>query len=94
MPQISLINLNTGQKQAIAIGAWIAAPDGSGRRLIAALDSAMSFVTTWSPDRKWVAVTVLEIKRDTTLETLLLIQPETCQVAALPGISGTITGWQ
>jgi len=54
----------------------------------------MSTVTTWSPDGKWVIVTVLELKRDTTIETPLLVQPETCQVVPLPGISGTITGWR
>jgi hypothetical protein len=75
-------------------GAWIANLEGSGRKLIAALESAMSTVSTWSPDGKWVVVTVLESKRDTTIETLLLVQPETCQVALLPGISGTITGWR
>lgn len=75
-------------------GAWIANLDGSGRKLISALDSAMSIVTTWSPDGKWVVVAVLEQKRDTTIETLLLVQPEACQVASLPSISGTITGWR
>ena len=52
------------------------------------------YVATWSPDGKWVVLVVLEIQRDTTIETNLLIQPETCQVAALPGISGTITSWR
>jgi WD40 repeat protein len=75
-------------------GEWIAALDGSGRKLIAALDSAMSTITAWSPDGKWVVVVVSEAQRDTNIETLLLVQPETCQVAALPGISGTITGWR
>jgi hypothetical protein len=41
-----------------------------------------------------VVVVVSEAQRDTNIETLLLVQPETCQVAALPGISGTITGWR
>ena len=54
----------------------------------------MSTVVTWSPDGKWVIVTVIESKRDTTIETHLLVQPETCQVASLSGISGTITGWR
>jgi len=75
-------------------GVWIANLDGSGRKLIAALDSAMSTVTTWSPDGKWVVVTVLELKGDLTIEPPLLVQPETCQVAPLPGISGGITGWR
>jgi hypothetical protein len=75
-------------------GTWIAALDGSGKKLIASLEQAMSTVVTWSPDGKWVVVAILESKRDTTLETLLLVQPETCQIAALPGISGTITGWR
>ena len=75
-------------------GAWIANLDGTGRKLIAALDTATAIVVTWSPDGKWVVLVVLEIQRDTTITTNLLIQPETCQVAALTGISGTITSWR
>ena len=73
---------------------WIANLDGSGRKLLANLDHETTVVATWSPDGKWVVLVVLEIQRDTTIKTNLLIQPETCQVTALTGISGTITSWR
>ena len=58
--QIAFIEKVFGQTYR---GAWIANLDGSGRKLIAALDTATPVVTTWSPDGKWVVVAVLEAKK-------------------------------
>ena len=73
---------------------WISNLDGSGRILLANLDQEVTVGAAWSPDGKWLVLAVLEIQRDTTIITNLLVQPETCQVAVLTGISGTITGWR
>jgi Tol biopolymer transport system component len=75
------------------LGTWAANLDGSGKRLLAALDTAATRATAWSPDGKWVALGVSEQKRDTSLETLVLLQPDSCQVV-LPGLSGSATGWR
>ncbi len=73
---------------------WMANLDGSGRKLLADLDSASTAAAVWSPDGKWLVLVVLDITQDGVQETPLLVQPDTCQVAALPGISGAVTAWR
>lgn len=73
-------------------GIFLAHPDGSGQKLLVAGLGAM--IGAWSPDGKWLAMTVTEWKNaDEAIYTSLLIQPDTCQVVKLAGISGEIIGW-
>ena len=48
----------------------------------------------WSPDGKWLAVTISEVRGSETTENLVALQPDTCQAVPLPGLAGRVTGWK
>jgi hypothetical protein len=75
---------------------YIARPDGSGRRLIAQLDlqSFYAFSPFWSPDGKWLAVSIQDANAFNPADpSIALIQPDTCEVVPLSGIKGEIRSW-
>jgi Tol biopolymer transport system component len=74
-------------------GAWASNLDGSGRTLLASLDTAAPDATAWSPDGQWVAVTVSEFTQDTSVDTVVLVQLQTCRVV-VTGLQGRVTGWR
>jgi hypothetical protein len=81
---------------AYASNIYIARLDGSDRRLMAQLNAqpAYAFNPFWSPDGKWLAVSIQDANAFIPEEpSVVLIQPETCQVVLLPGIEGQIRSW-
>jgi hypothetical protein len=74
-------------------GIWIANLDGSNKRLVAVLGNIGLSSNTWSPDSQWLALTAVDWNGTNDVETPLFIQPDTCQVVPLQGVSGQITSW-
>ncbi len=74
-------------------GIYVAALDGSNKRLVADLESGAVSVTAWSPDGKWLVLSVAQADGAKVIETPLLLNLDTCQAHLLPGLSGRITSW-
>ena len=76
-------------------GLYVAHLDGTEKKPI--VEGASSMVGPWSPDGKWLLVTISEYPADNpqgqNIETPLLIQPDTCQVIPLQGIQGDVVSW-
>ncbi len=74
-------------------GIYVAALDGSNRRLVAALESDSVSATTWSPDGAWLALSVAQADGAKVIETPVLLNLDTCQAYPLPGLSGRVASW-
>ncbi len=74
-------------------GIFIARLDGSQRRLLMQLDTWMTYNPIWSPDGRWLAITVISNDAITPETTPALVNVETCQVIPLTGLNGTIEQW-
>lgn len=70
---------------------YIAPPGQSEPVLIASLGNANIYVGEWSPDGKWLAVSIYETGVDNPVS--VLIQPDTCRLIPLQSLSGEVTGW-
>jgi len=70
-------------------GIFISHPDGSERRLIVEPEVPTAFASVWSPDSQWLVITTMNNDQ----ETLVLVNPFTCQSARLNNIKGSIQGW-
>ena len=68
--------------------------DGSNARLIANADPLVVTNPFWSPDGKWLAVTVHDIVTENALPNVALVNPETCQVIPVTSLHGYINSWQ
>ena len=64
--------------------------DGSQRRLLADSDLMVSS-PTWSPDGKWLIVSVAAGEPDATVGALVKL--EDCQIFALPYFRGNVLAW-
>ena len=74
-------------------GIYVSNLDGSGKRLLAGLESGAASSGAWSPDGKWLALEVSEPDSLTGPAGTLLVQVDTCQAWLVPGVQGSVTGW-
>ncbi|MGB7537396.1 MAG: hypothetical protein WBM17_02545 [Anaerolineales bacterium] len=86
------------QKQEFGRSApWIsiARLDGSARRLVAKLEGRWaSYNPVWSPDGKWLSISVLDTQDwSQAFGVNIIINPATCEVIPLPGVDGVIKSW-
>ena len=77
---------------ATSYGIYVSNLDGSQKRLVAGSDLSV-VATAWSPDSRWLMVKVMQWDGASTEESAVLLQPDTCQMAALPLISGSVLNW-
>ncbi len=77
----------------VTSGLYVADLDGSNKRLVADLESGAASATAWSPDGKWLALSVAQADGAKVIETPVLLNLDSCQAYPLPGLSGRITGW-
>jgi Tol biopolymer transport system component len=76
---------------------WISVArlDGSERRLITRMDGRwLSMNPVWSPDGKWLLISVLDTQDwSRAFGVNVLVNPTTCEVIPLPGLDGVIKKW-
>jgi hypothetical protein len=72
---------------------FVSNPDGSARRAVAGFKTLAASATTWSPDGKWLAVSVVEEVNGNEVYSSILVQPDTCQLVLLPNLHGNINSW-
>ncbi len=75
-------------------GVYIASTDGSNARLIANADPLVVTVPQWSPDGKWLAMSVQDSTLDEFRATLTLVNPANCQIIPLTSLNGYVTSWR
>lgn len=78
---------------AIGYGLYLARLDGSEARLLVQLDHWGITHPVWSPDGRWLLVTVVNADRVQAENLPALIDPVTCQVVPLTGIEGYVQDW-
>jgi hypothetical protein len=74
-------------------GVYVSNLDGSNRKLVS---NTSPFVTThpqWSPDGRWLALSVHDTDLNENLPTIALVEVDTCQVLALANLNGYVTTW-
>ena len=79
----------TGVQQT---GIFIANLDGSGRHLIASFWRMLIGSYTWSPDGKWVIVSVTDVKHGNEM-TSFLINPDSCETIRLSNMDWAVRAW-
>ncbi len=79
----------TGTQQQ---GIFIANLDGSNKRLIASFWRMQIGSYTWSPDGKWVIISVTDVKHGNEI-TNFLINPDSCQTFRLSNIDWAVRTW-
>jgi len=67
---------------------------GSNRKLLADGNPYIVTVPYWSPNGDWVIASVHNLNASNEFNpTLALIQPDTCQIIALPDLTGYVSSW-
>jgi hypothetical protein len=74
-------------------GLFLAALDGSGRRLVAELGFGGMSSPVWSPDGAWLAARLPGGEGAFDLPVPILLQPETCRLVVLSDLTGEVMGW-
>jgi WD40-like Beta Propeller Repeat len=75
-------------------GLFVSDLDGSNRKLLADGNPYIVTVPYWSPDGDWVIASVHNSEADNEFRSkLALIQPDTCQIIALPDLTGYVSSW-
>ncbi|MGE5774750.1 MAG: hypothetical protein ACM33V_00945 [Chloroflexota bacterium] len=75
-------------------GLFVSNLDGSDRRRLADGDPYVATVPFWSPDGKWVVVSVHDPDTNKQPNPMLaLIQVDTCQIIPLPDLGGYVSSW-
>jgi hypothetical protein len=75
-------------------GLFVSDLDGSNRKLLADGNPYIVTVPYWSPDGDWVIASVHNSEASNEFRTkLALIEPDTCQIIALPNLTGYVSSW-
>jgi TolB protein len=75
-------------------GLFVSDLDGSNRKQLADGNPYIVTVPYWSPDGDWVIASVHNSEADNEFRSkLALIQPDTCQIIALPDLTGYVSSW-
>ena len=75
-------------------GVYISNLDGSNPRLIANADPIVVTVPHWSPDGKWLIMSVQDTSLTELNATLALVNVESCQIIPLTPLQGYVTSWR
>jgi hypothetical protein len=75
-------------------GVYVANLDGSAARLIANADPIVVTVPQWSPDGKWLVMSVQDTFLSEYMPTLALVNVENCKIIPLPSLQGYVTSWR
>lgn len=73
---------------------YISNLDGGNARLIANADPIVVTVPQWSPDGKWLIMSVQDLSLSELNATLALVNVENCQIIPLTGLQGYVTSWR
>jgi hypothetical protein len=74
-------------------GLYVSHLDGSERRLVVALDGRALYFPIWSPDNRWLIVSIPDLDDPSAPTVQALIELESCQVIPLPDLGGEIYSW-
>lgn len=75
-------------------GIYVSNLDGSAARLIANADPIVVTVPQWSPDGKWLIMSVQDTSLSEYMPTLALVNIESCKIIPLPSLQGYVTSWR
>jgi len=73
---------------------YISNLDGSNARLIANADPIVVTEPYWSPDGKWLIMSVQDTSLSEYMPTLALVNVESCQIIPLTPLQGYVTSWR
>jgi len=75
-------------------GIYIANLDGSHPKLIANADPIVVTAPHWSPDAKWLIISVHDVALSEDMPTLALVNPENCKIVLLTSLQVYVTSWR
>ncbi len=73
---------------------YISNLDGSNARLIANADPIVVTEPYWSPDGKWLMMSVQDTSLSEYMPTLALVNVESCQIIPITSLQGYVTSWR
>lgn len=88
--QISYEAMLPGDRYSV----YISNLDGSNARLIANADPIVVTEPYWSPDGKWLMVSVQDTSLSEYMPTLALVNVESCQIIPITSLQGYVTSWR
>jgi Tol biopolymer transport system component len=75
-------------------GVFVSNLDGSNRTLIADGDPVIAVAPYWSPNGKWIIVSIsTDLPANAPLPMLALIQVDTCKMIPLTSLGGYVSSW-
>lgn len=80
-----------GQAMGWNPGLYVSDTHGSNRKLVVDPGGLAVAGSVWSPDGRWLATSIHDPARPGPVP--VLIQPDTCQVVPLTGLTGDVGGW-
>ena len=75
-------------------GIYISNLDGGAARLIANADPIVVTMPQWSPDGKWLIMSVQDTSLSEFMPTLALVNIENCMILPLTSLQGYVTSWK
>ena len=74
-------------------GLYISHPDGSERHLVGALNGRVLYFPVWSPDNRWLIISLPDLNDPSAPTVQVLIELKTCQIIPLPDLGGEVYSW-
>jgi hypothetical protein len=74
-------------------GLYISRPDGSERRMMAALKGLALYFPIWSPDDRWLILSLPDPSDPVDQAAQVLVELDSCRMTRLPALGGEVTSW-
>ncbi|GEM_PF-260483 len=74
-------------------GLYVSRLDGSERRMVVALDGRALYFPVWSPDGRWLVVSLPDPDDPVDQTAQALIELDNCRVIPLPDVGGQVYSW-
>jgi Tol biopolymer transport system component len=87
------IAFTTSRGAMIGNGLYVSRLNVSERRLVAAINGRSLYFPIWSPDGRWLVLSLPDPDDSVDQMRQALVELETCQVIPLPDLGGDVYSW-
>jgi hypothetical protein len=92
-PDSQRIAFTTSLGGMLGNGLYVSRLDGSERRLVAALNGQALYFPVWSPDSRWLILSLPDPGDPVDQMRQALVELDTCRVIPLPDLGGDVYSW-
>jgi hypothetical protein len=92
-PDGQWIAFTTSLGGMVGSGLYVSHPDGSERKLVAALEGQALYFPVWSPDDRWLILSLPDPDDQIDGMAQTLVELDTCRMTRLPDLGGDVYSW-